>query len=316
IRAFWEPLVLAAVNGPPEEVSAYVALQILVHGFLAGQRQSRLGFATSGLSDLFGTVEAYLTARGGQLLQGKEVASVAPEATGFWQVVLRGGERLEAEALIMAVPPWRLSRCFSGDLLNRAGLARGAALATAPIVSLQVVFDRPIVRHEVTALLDSPLHWVFAAGRIRKDAPSGALSLTASASRQLAAMAPEDVRELALAELERYWPHAREAKVLGCHVIKELDATIACEPGVEALRPVAATGVRGLFVAGAWTRTGLPGTIEGATISGLRAAEALEAERGMTCSLVQPLPEPSRLTRLLAGQLAIPPAIPRPLAPS
>ena len=302
VRAFWEPLALAAVNGPPQEVSAYMALQVLALGFLGSERTSRLGFATQGLSTLVEPFAPYFTARGGTLVTGREVRAVReagdPSSALRWEVAFRDGAILAADAVVLAVPTWRLARLLDAQLRQRAGLAAIEGLASSPIVSIQMVLDRSVVEHEAVALLDSPIHWVFAAGRLRSDAPPGALALTVSAGRELASSPQAEVAAIARRELERFFPAARQAQVLACRVIKEMDATVSCAPGSEALRPPQETALAGLAVAGAWTRTGLPGTIEGAVMSGLLAVEAIERERGQARKLVQALPEPGGVARI------------------
>lgn len=300
IRAFWEPLALAAVNGSPGEISAYMALQVLALGFLGSERTSRLGFATRGLSALVEPFEPVFSKLGGRVLTGREVRDVrAGSAEARWSLVLRDGGELLADDVVLAVPPWRLEGLMSRDLVEGAGLGTIGNLRMSPIISIQITLDRPVVPYDVVALLDSPIHWVFSTGRMRSDAPAGALALTISSAAKLAALPQAEIGRIAQAELARFFPPVVQAQVHACRVIKEMDATLACEPGSDGLRPEPTTRLPGLFVAGSWTRTGLPGTLEGAVISGLAAAEAIERERGQVCSLVQPLPEPGGLGALL-----------------
>lgn len=305
IASFWEPLALAAVNGAPGEISCYAALQVLAAGFLTSRAGSRFGFATQGLSALYEGVEPFLAARGGQLRRGQRVERIERTDDSRWRAWLVGHDPLEAPRVILAVPPSVLGRILPPELVEATPFREARRLTTSPIVSIQLTYDRAIADRPVTALLDSPIHWVFDAARLRGDAPEGALSLVVSGASRWLAVPNDRIAAIARDELARHFPAARTAQILACRVIKEAHATIACAPGSDSWRPGPEPGPPGLFLAGAWTATGLPATIEGAVISGLRAVEALEARRGRACRLVQDVEQPDFLAAALMKFLGV-----------
>lgn len=144
----------------------------------------------------------------------------------------------------------------------------------SPITGIHLWFDRPVTILPHAALLDRTIQWFFDKGDGRY------LQLVVSASRTLLEMSRRKIIELALRELVEFLPAVREAKLERAHVIKEVRATFSPKPGLEARRPPAETVVRNLFLAGDWTRSGWPATMEGAVRSGYLAAEAVTRAAG------------------------------------
>ena len=301
LQVFWEVLSLAAINGSAERISAYPAMQVLSQGFLGASQASRFGYAKRALSSLYARFPNYLSDRGGALLLGHGVRALRAGVDAPWLATFHDGQELGFDAAILAVPPGHLSKLLPSELQDRPWFRDAAILRQAPIVSVQLTLDRPIPLRPVTALLDSPLHWIFHAGALREDAPSGALSLVVSGAHAWAGRSREAIAAIALAELKRFFPAAQDARILSCRVFKELEATLDCLPGSEALRPSAITGVSGLYLAGAWTATSLPSTVEGAVMSGLKAVEVLEAANGRSCALVETLDRSDPLIHLFRG---------------
>ncbi len=144
----------------------------------------------------------------------------------------------------------------------------------SPITGIHLWFDRPVTNLPHATLLDRTIQWMFN----KRDGRY--LQLVVSASRSLAAMPRADVIALALRELAEFFPAVHEAKIEKAHVVKEIRATFSAKPGLEAFRPVSKTPVSNLFLAGDWTRSGWPATMEGAVRSGYLAAEAVAAAAG------------------------------------
>ena len=139
----------------------------------------------------------------------------------------------------------------------------------SPITGIHLWFDRPITDLPHATLLDRTIQWMYDKGGGRY------VQLVVSASRSLVEMPRNEVIALAVRELGEFFPAVREARLEKAHVVKEVRATFSARPGLEALRPGATTGYRNLFLAGDWTRSGWPATMEGAVRSGYRAAEAV-----------------------------------------
>ena len=303
-RNFWDPLVLATLNEDPERASARALRTVLRIGLLGGPEASRLGWARAGLGELFAEpAEAWLRERGGSIRFPAPVSAVRPGRDGV-EVETRGGERLEARSAILAVPPAALLRIVPPSLAGDPALAGAAKLGTSPILGVNLWFDRPIVEGPFYALLGTTMQWLFnrslmldragegaesegrrrepggeGAGRSRGGAADvergGFVTLVASGARREVERTPEELTGTALAELRALFPAARRARLLRSLVVKERDATISPAAGWDLLRPGARTPEPRLFLAGDWTATGLPATIESAALSGHRAAAAL-----------------------------------------
>jgi uncharacterized protein with NAD-binding domain and iron-sulfur cluster len=144
----------------------------------------------------------------------------------------------------------------------------------SPITGIHLWFDRPITTLPNATLLDRTIQWMFNKSEGRY------IQLVVSASRSLTEMPRNEIIDLAVRELGEFFPIAREAKLEKAQVIKEVRATFSAKPGLETLRPGPATPWKNFFLAGDWTRSGWPATMEGAVRSGYIAAEAVAAAAG------------------------------------
>ena len=238
---------------------------------------SREGDATiilsrAGLSDLF-VAEARNTieAAGGRVVTGAGAEALVWEGNRVTGVMV-ARERVDADVVISAVPWHALRRLVpaESELGRRVGLLRGA-----PIVSVALWFDRPVMGERFAGFVESPVHWVFDASRLHGDGVLSRVNLTISAADAWAGLASDDIVARVLAECRKHLPAAADAQVRHAFVHKARDATLRAVPESAPLRPGVASGWEGLLLAGDWTETGLPSTIEGAMLSGRRAAEAV-----------------------------------------
>jgi len=262
IGRFWRPVLASAVNEEPERMAAAHAFQVFRLAFLGDRCAFELGVPTVPLSRLYD-----------RQLSGVEIQLRTP----VQRVVVRGGvtagavvnsEFRQADHVVLAVPPDRVPALAPELELD---LTR---FEFVPITGIHLWFDCPVTDLPHATLVESPVHWVFnkAGGRY--------LLAVVSASRGLVEMSREEVVTLAQREVEDYLPAARAARLERAHVIKELRATFSARPGMEAHRPSAETHIRGLYLAGDWTRTGWPATMESAVRSGYLAAEAVTRTAG------------------------------------
>jgi uncharacterized protein with NAD-binding domain and iron-sulfur cluster len=182
--------------------------------------------------------------------------------------VLCGPEVCEADAYVCALPFERVATILP-ELLQDF-----SALEHSPITGIHLWFDRSITDLPHATLLDRTIQWMFNKHQGRY------LQLVVSASRELTEMPRADVIALALRELAEFFPGVSEAKLEKAHVVKEVRATFSAKPGLEQKRPVSQTKFDNLFLAGDWTRSGWPATMEGAVRSGYLAAEAVTASLG------------------------------------
>jgi zeta-carotene desaturase len=144
----------------------------------------------------------------------------------------------------------------------------------SPITGIHLWFDRPVTELPHATLLDRNIQWMFNKSEGRY------IQLVVSASRSLLEKPRNEIIDMAVRELAEFFPIAGEARLEKAQVIKEVRATFSAKPGIEESRPLAATPFNNFFLAGDWTRSGWPATMEGAVRSGYLAAEAVAAAAG------------------------------------
>jgi zeta-carotene desaturase len=269
----WEPLALAALNQSIREAAAPPFVAVLARMFGSGAHDASLALPLCPLDELYAEpARRFIETRGGAVRIGAP-ARVHLAAGRVSDVDVRG-ERLRAGAVVAAVPWYALPELFTGDLAPVEPLRVSAARTKAsPIASVNLWLDRSILGARFMGLPGRQMQWVFDKGQMF-DAGTSHLTLVSSGADQVMALQNEDLIALALRELRDALPDARVAKVLRASVFRERRSTFSLAPG-QPPRPGTRTNVEGLFLAGDWIETGLPATIEGAAISGRRAAEAI-----------------------------------------
>jgi squalene synthase HpnD len=273
IRALWEPLCLAALNEPISSGSATLFAEVIRRSFLGGADDSKILLSKVGLSELFAPeIRQLLAMCGGTLLVQAPVSQLRFAQSTLREIVLSDGTLLQPEAVVSALP-WHVLR---GLLPPESGLAQACReIHDAPIVSLHLWMDRPVLDEPFVGLLDSPVHWIFSRDHI-DGAGDHILTAVVSGARELVDKTAVELEEMTLHEIARFIPAAREARVLHRMVYKSRSATFAGTPATEKHRPGPATQWKNLWLAGDWTSTGLPATIEGAVVSARRAVDALD----------------------------------------
>lgn len=292
-RLVWDPLAIAVLNEPVERAAAVLFQRVYQEAFLRDHRASRLVFPRRGWGTLVERLAAYFEGRGGVVRRGARADAIEVEASRAIGVRYqqrpqqRSGiaagvaaeTRLErADAVVTAVPPPALLDLLPEDLRWAPAFEALERFSGSPIVSVDLWLDRVVVDRVMLGLRDSEMEWVFDKGRLhgRERAPQH-LAFIVSAAYRSAPKTNAELVEAASATLSRYFPAMAGARVERSLVQREAQATFASTPELEALRPGPVTPLAGLFLAGDWTDTGLPATIEGAVRSGLRAAEAVRS---------------------------------------
>lgn len=283
-RRFWDIIALATLNETPERASADMFARVLEQAFLHTRRDSTMVIARVGLSDLYTTdAQAFIEARGGAVRLNAEVERIefnGPRVTGL---TLRSGEELVAETVISAVPYFALQRMVAPAVLAASpSLHHVPELKSAPIVSINLWYDRPVTELEFTGLLDSPIEWVFNKNAIAGEPVSQLqhLALVISGAHEAAKQTKEELIALAECEMARFFPAVRGIKPAHAFVIREHDATLSHTVGVARLRPPQQTEFEHFYLAGDWTDTGLPATIESAVWSGQECARLISSQAG------------------------------------
>ena len=267
------PLAVASLNEDTKEGSALLFAKVMDQLLAAPADESGLALARRGLGDLFAGFQGFLEARGGSVRFRATALGVRVEGSRAVGVSLLGGERLEADAVVLAVPHERFGWMLRPEFL--APYREIVAVPWAPIVSTVHVFDRAILPSRFVGLLGTATQWAFDRGPHGGAVGGHAVGTIRSGAFHDATREAGTIAEETTAELREAFPAAREARVLSARVFKERRATIRSTPAVQPLRPGPRTAIEGLVIAGDWTDTGLPATIESAVVSGHRAAAIL-----------------------------------------
>ena len=265
IDRFWDVFMRPALNLPSAEASAAPALFTVQTALLGGRGASDLVLPAAPLGEMHGEAAARALARAGaEVRMGARVGALEESA-----VVLADGERVEGDAFVLAVPAAESARLLGEP---------ASPLEDSPIVSVHLLFDRPLLRPPLAALLGSAAHWVFDRGRLtgRPPAQGQYLTVVASGAPELAAMRGRELVEVMAAEVVRM---LGPAELRWSRVSREPAATFAARPGTASARAGPETEHENVVRAGAWTATGWPATMESAVRSGRRAARLL-SKRG------------------------------------
>ncbi len=268
LASLLHPLALASLNEEPRDGSAGLFARVLDRIFKSPARSSGLALPKRGLSDLFAGFDEYVAARGGEVRYRATALGVRVESGRVSGLSLLYGERIESRCVILAVPHDRAGWMLAPE---HFGAFREIARAPwSPIISTVHTYDRPILPSRFVGLLGTRTQWAFDRGA----AAGGGhhVGTVRSAAFDDTERAGEAILDETAAELAEAFPPAREASLLRARIYKERRATIRSLPALQRSRPPAETGVGGLYLAGDWTATGLPPTIEGAVLSGHRAA--------------------------------------------
>lgn len=292
-RLLWDPLALAILNEPVERAAAVLFHRVYQEAFLRDRRASRLVFLRRGWGVLVERIARYFERRGGAVRRGARVEGLVLDgdrAAGV-RYAQRPASREEvaagrapearvepADAVVAAVPPPALLDLLGDERRARPPFAALERFGASPIVSVEMWLDRVVVDRPMLGLRHGEMEWVFDKGRLfgREGAPQHLAFIVSAAYRSAAKTHAELVRAAEDA-LRRSFPAMAGATIERAIVRREPLATFASSPEVEPLRPGPDTPVAGLFLAGDWTDTGLPATIEGAVRSGERAARHARA---------------------------------------
>jgi squalene-associated FAD-dependent desaturase len=280
-RNLWEPIALATLNEDPSIASATGFVTVLRQAFFEGRSDSQLGFAAVGLSDLYAhAARAYIESKGGEVRLKTPVEQLLVRDDRIEGVQLREGQKLKAHWVISAVPPQALLRMLPpAAMASEPTFQKLKQLKSAPIISIHLWFDRAISRKAFVGMLNTHVHWFFNKHVIfeRTQVSRGYVSLTISGAHAFVDWTDQRLLAMAIEELRRLFPKAQKAVLLRSLVIKEQQATLSPVVGTESLRPGHRSPYQGLLLAGDWTRTGLPATIESACVSGHACADLVSS---------------------------------------
>ncbi len=295
IRLFWQPVLESALGESIDLVSVSAARKVAVDGFLAHVEAADLWVPTAPLGELFGVrLTRWLEDRGVTIATGAAVSAVRRSPAGLVEGVVIGDAVHACDAAIIALP-WRQAAKLLPDIVPAAD----DRLAGSPITAVHLWFDRDVVDLPHAVLVGRVSQWVF---RGEATGDGGHCQVVISASRGLLGGDRERLLEAVVAEVRGVFPQARDAGLRDARIVTDPTAVLSVRPGVEAVRPPARTRVPNLFLAGDWTATGWPSTMEGAVRSGRLAAEAAAHQLGMPCPGLAPDLTKNPLVRLLVNR--------------
>jgi len=311
IERFWRVVLVSALDEELARTDARYGIDVFWKAFLANKSGYRVGIPSVPLAELYkGCLDA-VAAQGGEVMLRCGVRGIHIEGGRFVAAVLDDGSRVFADACMAAVPHDLVLALLPPDMSGHgAALESLRRIKTSPITGVHLWFDRSVMTEPFLTLLDHKTQWIFnksllsskveTNGRMPRPMSGTAsaaavekedgqyLQLVISASYDLVPRSRQEIIDFCMRDLADVLPAAREARLLKATVIKEVNATFSPEPGVDRWRPGQETAVRNLFLAGDWTRTGWPATMEGAVRSGYLAAESLLTGFGQPRRFLRP----------------------------
>jgi squalene-associated FAD-dependent desaturase len=287
IKHFWKPIVMATLNDDSTQCSTRYAGKVFHELFIKSSIGGRLGIPTVPLSEFYEAAAQLLVSLGGTVQLRASVEAIIQQPDGRWRTSTPT-TAYTADAVILALPYEQTQKLVPAIHLNQESAERnGNSKANlesklgrfehSPFTSILLWYDRQITDLDHAWLLDTTIEWFFHKSKIRRYAPEKGsyVELVIAGSKAQLGMTREDILSSALRELEMFFPGVKQAKLLKSGVLKEARATFSITPGLDRFRPRQTTEWPGLYLAGDWTATQWPSTMEGAVRSGRLAAGAV-----------------------------------------
>ena len=282
----WNVITVGAMNNAPGKVSALMLFRVLRAAFLERRDNASLFIPRVGLSELFvDPAIRFIEARGGVVQMGAGVRTLLVDGATVHSVHTADQREFQAKAFISAVPWYAFEGLFPAgvkttwrSLEQTPGEYRKSPFISSPIISVHVWLDKEITDLDFAAMLETRMQWMFNKSKILLDGGCGPgirqyLSLVISGAEEFIDLPKEQLVKIAMEDIRSVFPRAHEVQVVHSLVVKEKRATFVPSPGLDGIRPGATTQFQNLFLAGDWTATGYPATIEGAVASGKNAAD-------------------------------------------
>jgi len=303
VDRFWRLVIASALNADLDRIAVPYAAKVIRELFMSSARAGSMGMSTVTLGELYAGAGEFLQAHGSQAMTSAKVESARWDANAArWTLATTNGP-LVSDYLILALSAEATDK-LAPHLPPLPGVAQLRAQAAAheswPICSLHLWYEGEITNLDHAVLLDREIHWMYNKSRLQPWRKGGSyLELVVSASRRFAALSQAEAIAQATSELGEFFPAARTAPLIKAAFVKEVRATFAVPPGVDAFRPKPQAPWPNCFLAGDWMATGWPSTMESAARSGHLAAEALCTANGAPRTFLAPDLEPQGLMRLL-----------------
>lgn len=275
-RSFWNPIVISVMNETPSRASALLFARSLKNTFLGKKSDADVLIPTVGQSKLYVEQAVELLKRNkSEVITNAKVKSiiVSDGAAAGVEVV----KKIKSKYVISSVPYYNVAQLIPKNYQNHIMFNELNLFESSPIVSINLWFDRQVMDIEFVGLISRNLQWVFNRRRIIGDTtqPENYISAVISAANDEIKLTKDELVKMAVGELKEVFPDCRSAELTNAIVIKEKRATYSATNEVESIRPNPETPIKNFYLAGDWTNTGLPATIEGAIQSGFKAAELI-----------------------------------------
>ena len=305
IRRFWEVILVSALDEDLDRIDARYGIDVFWKAFLSTRGGYRVGIPRVPLGDLYEGCRKSLAAQGGEVQLRAGVRGFLVVDGRVEGVEREDGTVETADFYLAAVPQDILPELLPSAVVeSEPAFMNLRNLKSSPITGVHLWFDRAVMNEPFLTLLDSTTQWVFNKTQLYGEgAENGGqyLQLVISASYKLTSRSRQDIIALCLQELRGVLPATREATLVKGTVVKEMSATFSPSPGSDRWRPAQKSPLAGLFLAGDWTLTGWPSTMEGAVRSGYLAAEAILSEAGTPRKFLQPDLRAEGIARLWAS---------------
>lgn len=275
IKNLWNLIILPTLNDDVKQVSANMALMVIQEGFLKKYGDATLGYSTVGLNSLTGDpAKQYIQNKGGHLLMGKSAKSILMTNGRINAIKLSDNSLITADAYVSALPFDELLKLLPAQLSETPFFSKTNKLNSSPILGIHIWYDRPIMKETLMTFIDSPIQWVFNKTIIQNHnlCSNQYVCISVSGAWEYINKSKESLLNIFSKEMQRLFPKAQTANIEKFLVVKQPEATLRCNMGVAKLRPSQKTPVQNMFLAGEWTDTGWPSTMESAVRSGALAA--------------------------------------------
>jgi squalene-associated FAD-dependent desaturase len=308
ISRFWRVVLVSALSEELDRIDARYGIDVFWKAVLSNKTGYRMGVPAVALGDLYEGCRASIAQKGGEVVFRSPLRGLRIENGKLIAALFDDGREETADAFVLALPHLALSELLPDSVKQTdPALHNLDKIVDAPITGVHFWFDRQVMTEPFITLLDTTTQWIFNKTALYDalSSPAAAdkgqyLQLVISASYDLLQKPRQEIIDLCLKEIHHALPVSRQAVLTKATVIKEAAATFSPQPGVDRWRPIQQTSIGGLFLAGDWTATGWPATMEGAVRSGYLAAEAVLRLAGTPEQFLQPDLKPDGLAGLWA----------------
>jgi squalene-associated FAD-dependent desaturase len=282
IDNFWSPFIYATLNQSPEIASASLLFEVLKRTFFAGSDASRLILSTKDLSSLLEPFVDWFDKRNGDIIFANPAIKIFTSESKIKNIELKSGDKVESDFYVLCTQPHAAYKLLPDEVKNEKYFSNFKEFNYSTIINIYFWLDKEIKSNDFYALIGgTTAQWVFNRRNFievpddQKNKYPGHLNITISGANQYNDISSKELAEKCFNELKHAFPELSRLSILHSKVIRDRKATFIADPATERIRPNNSTPLANLFVAGDWTDTDLPATIEGAAISGIMAARKI-----------------------------------------